>query len=769
MLGYRSLLLSISELTSSFRSILYSAHLIWDSANRILIAAGTAFGEIMYWSWSKNAHSEPVSRIHRVFLGHEGSIFGVQISKELELKHGQNLKRVIASCSDDRTIRIWNISDVVLETTTTDWASQGTHHTGLGNESTDVESAADSGCLAIGWGHTSRVWMLQFVRNQTSDGTICLLSAGEDATTRTWRLIPNDDDTSTWPYKLSQIDCAAYHNGKNIWTATIVPQCTIPLQVVRGAADSKITSHPLICSPQNEEEGMSTHTLQDILSMAQSYEPSSNQQMQGLVHTSTKKADVFRGYCFVDDKSFLLTTNSGKVFLEKLSSGLSAYQQRTLINSDFIDQLGDLSEHSVCSSATSLGIAFIAGSRGSIYFYSKTDPTLRKLYTAHGKVGDMFVADISCTSYSRVALLVTLAGQKEAQLLYVDIVPTQGPEVSHIVTIPTSELMNDSTTTSMSHIDVPEGKYLCLGFRRGSVAVYAIPKSLSETFHTASLFKVIDRLHGGETVTSLVWTASAKNSSLGHLLSVGRDGFLTASSIDFTTQSVELVHNLILPIGSKIEGLYLQKNHIIVHGFSSKRWVLYDVTAEEEIMGVETGGAHRSWAFQPHSTEELGGTLVWTRASSMHICSQTRPAHHVIRSGGHGREIKAVAVSPPRSNDEHQQQFIATGAEDTDIKIFQYIDGDLTCRKTLQRHTTGIHHLQWSEDGDYLFSSGGREEFYIWRFRKLPSFIDIGVVCEFVYPPESEYSDLRIMSFDVTTRSAGYDIVMVFSDSSIKV
>ncbi|KAF2131949.1 WD repeat protein-like protein [Dothidotthia symphoricarpi CBS 119687] len=776
--SHKSLSLTILELTSSFRSILYSAHLLWDSVDQILIAAGTAFGEIMYWSWNRGADTEPVSCIHRIFLGHEGSIFGVQISKELEPGCDQKLKRIIASCSDDRTIRIWDVSDVNPNLTTEGFTEEGsesqrTRHTGLSNEHADTESAASSNCLAIGWGHTSRVWMLRFPESSPSDKTICLLSAGEDATTRSWILVPNDGKVSVWPYKLLELDSAAYHSGKNIWAATMSSQSSALQRVVRGAADSKITSHPLVRSSQNTPGGMgisvNQYTVLDVLSMAQSQAPNHSQEADFNTHTSSKKADIFRSYCFLDDDSVLLTTNSGKVFLEKLESDPPLREQRLITNSTFIDQLEDLSEHSVCSSATSLGITFVAGSRGSIYSFSKNDLVLKKLHAANGKVAEMFVTDISCSSYRRVALLITLAGPKESQLLYMDLIPTHGPEILRIVTIPMTGLVNDSTTASMSHIEAAGGTYVCLGFRRGSVAVYAIPEDPPEASSIASPFKVIEKLHGNDTVTALTWVGSVRNSSQGHLFSVGRDGSLAVSSFDFTLQSINLVHNLALPIGPKIEGLYFHQDHLLVHGFSSKQWVLYDVTAEEEIMSIETGGAHRSWAFQPSLSAELGGTLVWTRASSMHICSQTRPTHDVIRSGGHGREIKAVAVSSPKGSGEALCHLIATGAEDTDIKIFQYIGGDLICRRTLRRHTTGIQHLQWSEDGEYLFSGGGREEFYIWRFRKLPSFMDIGVVCEFVYAPESEHSDLRIMSFDVTRRNAGYDVAMVFSDSNIKV
>lgn len=58
---------------------------------------------------------------------------------------------------------------------------------------------------------------------------------------------------------------------------------------------------------------------------------------------------------------------------------------------------------------------------------------------------------------------------------------------------------------------------------------------------------------------------------------------------------------------------------------------------------------------------------------------------------------------------------------------------------------------------------------YIWRIRDLPSSLDIGVICEHTYTPESEHADLRIMSFDVRRKDSSYLIALVFSDSSIKV
>ncbi|KAF2856893.1 WD repeat protein-like protein [Plenodomus tracheiphilus IPT5] len=765
---------SISELTSSTRSILYSAHLFWDSSSTLLVVAGTAFGEIMYWSWSQDENNVPISRTHRIFTGHEGSIFGVRISKELPSECCQQLRRVIASCSDDRTIRIWDVSDVdpsEKDIKASDEVSEvsRTRHTGFSNESFDAAPSTSSECLAIGWGHTSRIWTIRFLETTPCGGSLFLKSSGEDATARIWELLPSNSHDRKTTYKLSQLDCAGHHSGKNLWATDIFQDSKAVQHAICGGADSKITASPL---PQNVQtttsmtrSALAEYTIDDVLTLAEPIPTESKAvDMQGN-HRSSKKAEFFRSYCFVDADTFLLTTNSGKVLLGSLRAVSNSDSSGLLAGSTCIATLDDLAGYSVCTSGSVPGIAFIAGASGNIYVYRKGTPTLAKVYCAAGKVGDMLTTNIIETNDKMIAaLLITVVGQEEARLLYVDVASED--QITLDIAIPIDKSKTGLLITSMIHVIIPGTSFTILGFRRGTIAIYSMLDD-GLTTSRAALYHVINRAHADETVTCLKWVVSPSSPSLGHLISVGRDGRLLIHQSDLSGGSLELVSRLSMPIGPNIEGVYFRENHLMIHGFSNKRWVLYDVTSEEEVMGVETGGAHRSWAYQPCPSAQ-GGTLVWTRASSMHIYSQIRASHTVIRSGGHGREIKAVAISPKR-DDRSRSPLIATGAEDTDIKIFEYIDGELNCVQTLRKHTTGIQHLQWSHDGKYLFSSGGCEELYIWRVRDLPSNLGVGIVCEHVYVPESEHADLRIMSFDVRSSGPVYKIAMVFSDSSMKV
>jgi len=771
----QTLAISIVELTSSSRSILYSAHLVWESQHRILVAAGTAFGEIIYWSWDQSRNSLMKSRIHHIFLGHEGSIFGVQISYAVDIANA-GTQRLVASCSDDRTIRIWNVSGAAeSENESLPEGRDGqerTRHTGFSNPAFDT-NVSNSDCLAIGWGHTSRVWTVQFLEQDSHAANIFLISSGEDASSRTWQLLTTEDRGTTQPsqppWQLRLLDTAVYHNGKNIWAITVPSPFHKSQPVILGGADSKITSfYPSFSATPKQS---SEYTVEDITESRSSL-TSEILPRNEANHRSSKLAEFLRSYAFLDKSSFILTTNSGKVFLERLAWGLNENESAIISRSELVDQPKDLTGYSVCAGEQSLGVVFIAGSRGSLYAYTKNTNCLKQLCIVKGKIGDMFTMPVRTSSDAEhVMLLLTLVGQKTAQLLHVNSSTSEGPNVLKTYEIPISELLTGLTISSMAYVTTsPQQQYTFLGFRRGSIGVYRLPDRLdSDTEEPkAELFRIVDSVHDRETVTTISWLPGTSASS-GHLVSTGRNGCLSVHYVDLTMNSIYLVNKITLPIGPNIEGLYFHENQLLVYGFSGKRFVLYSNAAEEEVMSVETGGAHRSWAFQPYLEKQGGGTLVWTRASSMHIKSQRGSNHRVIRSGGHGREIKAVAISNNFDNGANRQ-LIATGAEDTDIKIFEYENGDLVCRRTLRKHTTGIQHLQWSEDGEYLFSSGGCEEFYIWRVRKLPPELgSIGVVCENICEPQSEHSDLRIMSFDAVKKSTGYLISMVFSDSHIRV
>lgn len=123
-------------------SILYSGS-IKVTKERVFICAGTIMNGIIIWDCLNQ------TKIHNL-NGHEGSIFYVTMS---------NNGKLISSCSDDRSIKVWSTKTGEL--------------------------------LSTAWGHTARIWSLKFFNNDTQ-----LISVSEDCTCRVWNLVDYEPKAS---------------------------------------------------------------------------------------------------------------------------------------------------------------------------------------------------------------------------------------------------------------------------------------------------------------------------------------------------------------------------------------------------------------------------------------------------------------------------------------------------------------------------------------------------------------------------------------------
>lgn len=88
-----------SYLTSN--SCRYSARFFGNTRSDLMLASGTVFNEVHLWRISdRNEDGDGV--VYRRLVGHEGVIFGVRFNPEATM---------ISSVSDDRTIRVWSLTD----------------------------------------------------------------------------------------------------------------------------------------------------------------------------------------------------------------------------------------------------------------------------------------------------------------------------------------------------------------------------------------------------------------------------------------------------------------------------------------------------------------------------------------------------------------------------------------------------------------------------------------------------------------------------------
>ena len=514
------------------------------------------------------------------------------------------------------------------------------------------------------------------------------------------------------------------------------------------------------------------------------------------LNCSIPNNDSFKSYAWINEMSFLVTTDHGWLLVASIE-GMDGVDQNSAAERldaakaswTSLVQEPSLRYSCITTSATRYGIVFITGQDGMIFCFQVATMILRPFTHLPRKIACLY-ASSSHTRHASIeqncaprslALFASCVGSFTAYHFLVD--------VSHEDIRFTQLSLNLSAGfVTTSSLFIESEMIIILGSRKGSMAIYYVADVEDRSIDPE--FVVLD-IHGGESVTTMEILPLHNQHGLTYFLSAGRDGqyamhLLTIRSSQQCPAQLTLqtIHSCSLPLGFDIEGAMFdrQTTRLFLWGFLSKEFVVWDDSLKVAVMTVECGGAHRNWAYVPIEDTQGGGNLVWTKASILNLYSQILPSHNVLQHGGHGREIKTTSVSPPMDGYERADcQYIATGAEDTRIRVFRSAGPneneleDLKCLTVVSKHTTGIQQLRWSTNGQLLFSVAGREEFYVWQVKPVPHF-ELGIVCLSECPSVSDTGDLRIMDVAVLDIAVGtgsvttqYILGAVYSNSTLRV
>ncbi|KAI1636497.1 WD40-repeat-containing domain protein [Biscogniauxia mediterranea] len=791
--------LTFGKIQSPSRPILYSGNFFWVSTACVLVAAGTVFGEILVWKCNLDPDAcDPSCEVLFVFSGHEGSIFGVNISPEIQSPSGMPM-RLLASCSDDRTVRIWDITERHNEDRNIQggYGSQisDARETGFGDSVKAAEhDDSVTRCVAMAMGHISRIWQVEFAHikgHGPTHNTIEVYSFGEDATAQKWHLnlgerLPSTAPTNgttgtTTQLTANLIHQATFsnHSGKHIWSHAMTLSNDGNLLIATGGSDGKVAlieeastnlsnehrnSQTTPGQGLNKEGRMIELSLADVVASCQSHTPTrgtpdaSDLAVPCKAITNTKES--FLRYSFITNDRLFTITNSGRVFIGDFANNL-----RWVELAIPEDTRKAIMSYSVVTNSVASSMTFIGTTSGDIFCYrDRKDKSLCPVAKVHGKIHDIFclsdgikIQDQDGKGYDKPEcdysdILVTVLGSTEAKLLRVE---------------------SDTSITSYTEISLQPGfiptasafcrEYLVLGSRHGLISILGQDDNgnYSPTLNIKVKLK--------DAITSILpLPCRNEQPSPNYFLSSGRDGKFRIYEIKTTPNGVVealLLHETSPPFGPMIEGSWFSANadgtrDLMLCGFRSKHFVVWNETRRQEVAAVECGGGHRNFAY----ASGAGGDpervrFVFTKASAMRVFAQARSPHRTLKAGAHGREIKAVSAGG---------RLVATAAEDTVIRIWeQHQQNDsggaggggapLRCAAALEKHATGIQALRWC-GAEHLFSSGGNEEFFAWRVRALGSSRrsshsgggdGLAVVCEAVFPDRSAAGDLRIMGFDV--------------------
>ncbi|KAL6230428.1 hypothetical protein BDW75DRAFT_222802 [Aspergillus navahoensis] len=741
----------LRQLVVGVKSILYSAQIVPVSPTNLLVAAGTVFGEIIVWSCfvrdNKGSAANAVSSIHHFFTGHEGSIFDVEISPRIANLHGDLSGRLLASCSDDRTVRIWDISD--CENASSDQPSAYSTDgfelrcTGFGHVKEDKLNAES--CVVSAFGHGARIWGVYFLAEQITKGKVSLVSRGEDAQCLVWDL--SWEPSREPKYKLTSTCSLHPHNGKHIWSLGMLT-AGLETTVYTGGNDGAVRTFNLV-----REAGVLVC-------------PNRTTCIGDTPGSEDIKGGGMRGYEFVTPDHFLVVTTSGEIQIAWAESPNTA-DRRIACQTLFIEE--DLSSYSIISGLPYKGVAVIGNKLGLIRLYDHETRSLTNVATAGQRPVGLYFLDHHKGSdgSADLKILATYTTLDTAELFHVHI-SAEEPRVER-VTVHVPQGFGISCA-SLIH----NNEYLGLGSRYGSFAVY----SMQETRSLEPLLKVA-RVHSKDGLTRIVpFTSLSPTDSTPspYFLTSGRDANYRVNVLDVSGDAVSLrtVHSP-TTLGFNVEGAYVDNhNDLILYGFGGMGFVVWNESTQSEIAKIHCGGGHRRWAFHP-SARPGEGLLLWSQGgfNATHINAQ---ATRSIRAGGHGREIKALGTYQPAKG----SPLFVTGSEDTTLRILMPKSpnrpgpwGALETQRVLTAHDSSPQHIAWSKDGKFLFTSSAMEDFFVWKIRSIPLF-GLAAAIQGRCPKSQPKSELRVTCFDILEvedpqTEASFMLCLTYSNSTIKV
>ncbi|POR38036.1 Regulator of Ty1 transposition protein 10 [Tolypocladium paradoxum] len=748
--------------TSPSRPMLYAARLRWTSPSSVLIAGGTVFGDVVVWKYHYPASSDDAASHTVLFVlsGHEGSIYGVDMSPEITLADGSTA-RLLASCSDDRTIRIWDVTeretgasspaqlnDAVVET--------GFKSTPSYDDMPPSHGAAAHHPVAVAMGHASRIWGVKFGVTEpvtaVQDGTLPVYSFGEDSTAQRWHLRLHAADGGRSPAgTLKHGQTFSLHNGKHLWAGAVLCRDG-RTTIATGGGDSRISlieeaptarqsrqtcSEPGAPEPQNAVVTVDVH---DILASLPTH------------RTSSGSREIVSRYDFLGEDQILAVTSLGRLFLGSLG-GVLTWDEVD------VDKAVDDLKLTYVIRKVSAGAAVLGTTAGSI-FYFQLPGRLSHVANVSGRVVEISCLSTASPGSTTVDVLVHLHGDSDSQCLVLD--SSTGAVLSHDQV---TGLESRFVAVSAARMD----DMLLLGSRLGWLSLLTKQDNIWRP--------ILDLpTRSRDAITAIVPLVSKSSSTTcsPYFLATSRDGKYRIYQIERAKDSVRLhlLHETSPPFGPMIEGAWFtcdEAPELVLYGYKSKDFVIWNETRREEVATVDCGGAHRTFRLSYSASEPGRYRFAFTRTSKLSVYSQAQPACRPLKLGTHGREIRALSSNG---------RYVASGAEDTSIRIWEYCQepgqgqgqGNMRHLASMKAHVTGIQRLQWFED-EYLFSSAGNEEFFVWRLRTLDAaYAGLALVCEGILRDKSPLGDLRIMDFDVSRPISGHGmlVTLALSNSAVK-
>ncbi|XP_068709317.1 tRNA (34-2'-O)-methyltransferase regulator WDR6-like isoform X1 [Montipora foliosa] len=671
--------------------ILYSAKFFGSYLDNLFLASGTVFNQILLWKVQGKKDEHNKTSVVQRLTGHEGVIFAINFNKQGTL---------LSSVSDDRSIRLWTISNM-----------QTFDSNGL------VE------LQTVLYGHSARVWDAKLLKSG-------FVSIGED-------LVCN-----VWDYEGNIVKVYKGHTGRNIWSLAVNQTEDL---IATGGGDGSIRLWPL-CSPDVGSRKAAKEVCLPSLN-------NSNRSKSSPLNS--KKDDYPRFVCLLDQTNLLVMTNEGCLykFGWLMNANVTVEQDDSCSTANNALNLKDhwtlllkdaaYSSYSVFALSPCHKIIAFGNLQGKIKLQD-TDfhHPCKELDAYSGKVHNLLWSSnqdftrrhlFSCGPDGQITWWNILVCHDRDPVFEVSALcsfvlpPSKQRWASAVVVLPnpyTEQSVGEDVWTVKSFVVV-------CGDRKGSLHLFHPENGDLPSEKPIAPTHSLPLIHGKAGVSHLCCQNNA-------IYSAGRDGMYRQLRIH--SNKLEVVDSKKVFKGFDwVERLLFTKSgDLIIAGFHAAYFVLWSVRRNEILWRVKCGGAHRVWDLAlEHSNMSVSGALLsFIKDSTIHIHKISFPSDvrkALLKPPFHGREATCICYIDTIVGQEGGiTDVFATGSEDTNIKLMlsNRITGVVSEVFTAHGHISSVRALNVAErpleyaspcrgnskNGGYLlFSGGGRASLRCWR------------------------------------------------------